>query len=167
LAPGSGVAEANATHVALLLWYTHSRYKVGDGQATCSGGCACEPQLLRTALRRPYGTQVRLRGASRKSGCVARFTSTPRAIVQLALQQLLVLFGWMQPWACPVHGSQPPGAPALRPSPLAGTGSALTPLPCWWVPWWRMQDHLWLMLVTRSPTCRLTVRTLNTTETAG
>lgn len=59
LAPGSGVPQPNATHVALLLWYTHSRYKVGDGQATCGGGCACQPQLLRTALRRPYGTQVR------------------------------------------------------------------------------------------------------------
>jgi hypothetical protein len=56
---GSGVEAANATHVGVLLWHIHSKYTVGHGQATCGGGCTCEPQLLKTALQSAYGTQVR------------------------------------------------------------------------------------------------------------
>ena len=55
---GGGGGAVNATHTAVLLWYTHSYHWVGRGRATCGNGCACAPQLLYTAIKSTFGTQV-------------------------------------------------------------------------------------------------------------
>lgn len=55
---GKEAPAVNETHVAVLLWYTHSHYQVGNGNATCDAGCVCAPQALTPHIRALFGTQV-------------------------------------------------------------------------------------------------------------
>ena len=57
---GAEAPPANATHVAVFLWITRSHQYMGDGAATCSGGCKCAPQLLKTLTKTGFGTQEHL-----------------------------------------------------------------------------------------------------------
>ncbi|KAI7846427.1 hypothetical protein COHA_000040 [Chlorella ohadii] len=69
----------NATHAAVLLWYTHSHYGVGTGQATCSGGCSCERQALEPHIRGLFGTQdhLHLFMVTRSPKCVLTVQTLP------------------------------------------------------------------------------------------
>ena len=158
-------AARNATHAAVLLWYTHSHFAVGTGQATCSGDCTCEKQSLEPHIRGLFGTQV--------------WRSRP--VQWLLLLRALPLPGepaghvllWTASlsWLCRQLGmltspglfqSRSPATLPLRTRYLAHWPSLLCPSPA---PIW--QDHLHLFMVTRSRNCFLTVQTLPNTTTGG
>ncbi len=135
----------NATHAAVLLWYTHSHYGVGTGQATCSGGCSCERQALEPHIRGLFGTQVG-----------ARCCAAPACH-----RSHLLRFGSQLRSRHVLHGLLSPGRVICLPPPGAGAHRASRlPLPRW-------QDHLHLFMVTRSPSCVLTIETLPGTTTGG
>jgi hypothetical protein len=60
LPQGAEAPPANATHVAVFLWITRSHHWMGNGAATCSGGCECAPELLKTLTKTGFGTQEHL-----------------------------------------------------------------------------------------------------------
>ncbi|PRW50819.1 hypothetical protein C2E21_5446 [Chlorella sorokiniana] len=72
-------AAKNATHTAVLLWYTHSHYAVGNGQATCSGGCSCEQQSLEPHIQGLFGTQdhLHLFMVTRSPNCLLTVQTLP------------------------------------------------------------------------------------------